>query len=341
MSSIVNKIKDVVDDKLHNNSNDGTSSSSNKNNLGNDTYDSSNTRTSNVPQGQQAGGRTTRSGNTSGFTDDSYSSGGMDSSANRAGGAGAAGGAGNVAGRSNLDSGDLRSGGLNSGVGNDYQSGSGAASGLSGATAGSGGISGAGRDPTYGGSSGLGGAQQQAGGLHHHTGQHHAGGLAGQTGSSGYADDTLGSSGVGRTTGATSTGRAGGIGDEFGAVGGGRSNEFGSQTGRSEFASQARNEFGSAGQAAQSGFDDTQNLRGANPGGYTGGNTGIGGAGNNFSTGSGVAATGQRDPTDAAQVPPSVLAKHLGEPTLDHGDVNHDRIRRNSATSHQDTFRGI
>uniref|UniRef100_A0A1D1YWT2 Uncharacterized protein n=1 Tax=Anthurium amnicola TaxID=1678845 RepID=A0A1D1YWT2_9ARAE len=37
-----------------------------------------------------------------------------------------------------------------------------------------------------------------------------------------------------------------------------------------------------------------------------------------------------KDPTDAAQVPPSVLQKQIGKPTIEHEDVNHDRTRRHS-----------
>ncbi|EPE10640.1 cell surface protein [Ophiostoma piceae UAMH 11346] len=48
-----------------------------------------------------------------------------------------------------------------------------------------------------------------------------------------------------------------------------------------------------------------------------------------------------RDPTDASQVPPSVLAKHIGEPSVDHGDSGHNRARRNSSATHQESFRGI
>ncbi|CAK7272358.1 hypothetical protein SEPCBS119000_005080 [Sporothrix epigloea] len=337
MSSIVNKIKDVVEDKLHNNHHDNatnTSSTSTKNNLENDVYDSTNTRTSGVPQQQQTG-FDSRSGNASEFADNTYSSGGAGpDSAAYSRGTGSAGGAGAVAGRSNLDSADMRSGGLNSGVGNDYQSG------LSG-----------GRDPTYGGSSGISGAQQtdaytgssgiggvqQTGGHHHHHG-HHAGA---ETVPSNYEDPSA-TTGYGSRTGATSTGRTGAIGDEFGAVGSGRANEFGTQTGRGEFATQGVNEFGATGQP---GYDsNVHSLKGVGRGGYTDGNTGINTVGRQYQDGTGVSGhtiSGHRDPTDAAQVPPSVLAQHVGEPIVGHGGVANDRIRRNSSTSHQETFRGI
>jgi len=48
-----------------------------------------------------------------------------------------------------------------------------------------------------------------------------------------------------------------------------------------------------------------------------------------------------RDPTDAAQVPPSVLARHVGEPSIEHDDHLHDRARRNSKVSHQEAHSGI
>ena len=48
-----------------------------------------------------------------------------------------------------------------------------------------------------------------------------------------------------------------------------------------------------------------------------------------------------RDPTDAAQVPPSVLKKTLGDPQIEHDDHHHGRERRNSSATHQETYRGI
>ncbi|PGH05052.1 hypothetical protein GX51_03150 [Blastomyces parvus] len=38
-----------------------------------------------------------------------------------------------------------------------------------------------------------------------------------------------------------------------------------------------------------------------------------------------------KDPTDAAQVPPSVMSKHVGAPEVAHNDPKHDRMRRHSA----------
>jgi hypothetical protein len=48
-----------------------------------------------------------------------------------------------------------------------------------------------------------------------------------------------------------------------------------------------------------------------------------------------------RDPTDAAQVPPSVLQKHVGAPSIEHEDAGHHRERRNSIKTHQESFRGV
>ncbi|KAK3941268.1 hypothetical protein QBC46DRAFT_106849 [Diplogelasinospora grovesii] len=56
-----------------------------------------------------------------------------------------------------------------------------------------------------------------------------------------------------------------------------------------------------------------------------------------YQSGSGL----NRDPTDASQVPPSVLRQHIGEPTIAHDDHGHHRERRNSVKTHQETFRGI
>ncbi|KAK3498994.1 uncharacterized protein B0T23DRAFT_449892 [Neurospora hispaniola] len=48
-----------------------------------------------------------------------------------------------------------------------------------------------------------------------------------------------------------------------------------------------------------------------------------------------------KDPTDAAQVPPSVLRKSIGEPVIEHDDHGHHRERRNSIKTHQETYSGI
>ncbi|KAK4163640.1 hypothetical protein QBC43DRAFT_212510 [Cladorrhinum sp. PSN259] len=50
---------------------------------------------------------------------------------------------------------------------------------------------------------------------------------------------------------------------------------------------------------------------------------------------------GHRDPTDAAQVPPSVLKRAIGDPIVEHDDHHHQRERRNSVKSHQERFSGI
>ncbi|KAK0719503.1 hypothetical protein B0H67DRAFT_154419 [Lasiosphaeris hirsuta] len=48
-----------------------------------------------------------------------------------------------------------------------------------------------------------------------------------------------------------------------------------------------------------------------------------------------------KDPTDAAQVPPSVLQQHIGAPVIGHEDYAHNRERRNSTQTHQETYRGM
>ncbi|KJK84620.1 hypothetical protein H634G_00141 [Metarhizium anisopliae BRIP 53293] len=49
---------------------------------------------------------------------------------------------------------------------------------------------------------------------------------------------------------------------------------------------------------------------------------------------------GHKDPTDAAQVPPSVLQKHIGAPTVEHDHAKHDHTKRHSV-SHQEQHRGL
>ncbi|KAI0390427.1 hypothetical protein F5Y17DRAFT_64016 [Xylariaceae sp. FL0594] len=52
-------------------------------------------------------------------------------------------------------------------------------------------------------------------------------------------------------------------------------------------------------------------------------------------------AGGWKDPTDAAQVPPSVLAQHVPGPHIEHGDHGHDRERRHSIKTAQETHSGL
>ncbi|ODA80275.1 hypothetical protein RJ55_03233 [Drechmeria coniospora] len=47
-----------------------------------------------------------------------------------------------------------------------------------------------------------------------------------------------------------------------------------------------------------------------------------------------------KDPTDAAQVPPSVLRKHVGDVQIQHDDAEHEREERHSI-SHQEQHRGL
>lgn len=53
-----------------------------------------------------------------------------------------------------------------------------------------------------------------------------------------------------------------------------------------------------------------------------------------------MSARASKDPTDAAQVPPSVLRQHVGGIAVHHNDPNHDRERRHSV-SHQEQHRGL
>ncbi|KAI0526687.1 hypothetical protein F5B22DRAFT_641826 [Xylaria bambusicola] len=47
-----------------------------------------------------------------------------------------------------------------------------------------------------------------------------------------------------------------------------------------------------------------------------------------------------KDPTDAAQVPPSVLQETIGRPSVEHNDRHHNRERRHSLAN-QETHRGL
>ncbi|KAI0472759.1 hypothetical protein GGR56DRAFT_651748 [Xylariaceae sp. FL0804] len=48
-----------------------------------------------------------------------------------------------------------------------------------------------------------------------------------------------------------------------------------------------------------------------------------------------------RDPTDATQVPPSVMQKHVGGPAVAHNDAGHGHDRRHGSQSAQETHRGL
>jgi hypothetical protein len=45
-----------------------------------------------------------------------------------------------------------------------------------------------------------------------------------------------------------------------------------------------------------------------------------------------------KDPTDAASVPPSVLAETIGHPTILHNDKNSDHTQRHGSISHQERY---
>jgi len=46
--------------------------------------------------------------------------------------------------------------------------------------------------------------------------------------------------------------------------------------------------------------------------------------------------SGVKDPTDAAHVTPSVLAQHIGQPTVLHNDANAKHAERHGSISHQE-----
>jgi hypothetical protein len=48
-----------------------------------------------------------------------------------------------------------------------------------------------------------------------------------------------------------------------------------------------------------------------------------------------------KDPTDAAQVPPSTMRQHVGDPILAHDDHSHQRERRHSLKTAQETHHGM
>jgi len=48
-----------------------------------------------------------------------------------------------------------------------------------------------------------------------------------------------------------------------------------------------------------------------------------------------------KDPTDAAQVPPSVLAQTKGAPVVEHDDTRNSRERRHGSVSHQAHGHGL
>ncbi|KAJ2965487.1 hypothetical protein NUW58_g10874 [Xylaria curta] len=50
---------------------------------------------------------------------------------------------------------------------------------------------------------------------------------------------------------------------------------------------------------------------------------------------------GSKDPTDAAQVPPSTMQKAIGKPSVEHDDVHHGRERRHSLKTSQEVAHGL
>jgi hypothetical protein len=54
-----------------------------------------------------------------------------------------------------------------------------------------------------------------------------------------------------------------------------------------------------------------------------------------------LASTAHKDPTDAAQVPPSVMQEAIGKPELAHDDIHHNRERRHSLKTSQEVHHGL
>ncbi|KAI0914002.1 hypothetical protein F4823DRAFT_475087 [Ustulina deusta] len=48
-----------------------------------------------------------------------------------------------------------------------------------------------------------------------------------------------------------------------------------------------------------------------------------------------------KDPTDAAQVPPSIMQEAIGKPSIEHDDVNHGYERRHSLKTSQEVHHGL
>lgn len=55
-----------------------------------------------------------------------------------------------------------------------------------------------------------------------------------------------------------------------------------------------------------------------------------------MATRTGNSSVAHKDPTDAAQVPPSVLREHVGDPDIVHDDHTHGRDERHKSVSHQE-----
>ncbi|CAM1504581.1 Fc.00g021720.m01.CDS01 [Cosmosporella sp. VM-42] len=51
--------------------------------------------------------------------------------------------------------------------------------------------------------------------------------------------------------------------------------------------------------------------------------------------------TEQKNPRDAAHVPPSVLARHVGEPSIEHDFPQDSKTQRHSSVSHQEAHYNI
>ncbi|KAI0431126.1 hypothetical protein F5Y09DRAFT_340938 [Xylaria sp. FL1042] len=63
--------------------------------------------------------------------------------------------------------------------------------------------------------------------------------------------------------------------------------------------------------------------------------------GGNKTYGSNSSSAMNKDPTDAAQVPPSTMQQAIGGPSIEHDDVHHGHERRHSLKTSQETHRGL
>ncbi|KAK4230273.1 hypothetical protein QBC38DRAFT_534493 [Podospora fimiseda] len=160
----------------------------------------------------------------------------------------------------------------------------------------------------------------------------HSSGLGHSTGTTGGFGSNTHSSGLGHSTGATggfgSNTHSSGLGHSTGATGGLGSHSVGTSG------------PGPAPKTAGPHSSDMANKLDPTVDSDRDGSKTIG-ANRTYQSNNTSSGMINRDPTDAAQVPPSVLRRTLGDPILEHDDHDHQRDRRNSVLSHQERFSGI
>ncbi|OAA62417.1 hypothetical protein SPI_03957 [Niveomyces insectorum RCEF 264] len=184
-------------------------------------------------------------------------------------------------------------------------------------------------DPTYGSSGRTAGTQGGVGG-----GGGGGGGYdptySGGSGSRGAGSYHGGEAGPGTTTGAA-TGIGGGAAGAGGYSGTGRASSGTTGPASNTAGPHSSDWMNKVDPRVDSDLDGSQRV-GGNP--LAGGR---GGSGGNYPS----TYDSMRDPKDAAQVPPSVMAEHLGDPSAEYNNALYDRARRNSSATHQESFRGI